>query len=88
MGDAEPAEESEAIAALDARDAGAVVRQLMDRALDHTEKQVMTLHYGHDMRLDAITAALGLTNASGAKAYIVSAKRKLNAAVRRWNAKS
>jgi len=60
----------------------------MDRRLDETEKQVTTLHYGHDVRLDAITVALGLTNASGAKAYIVSAKRKLNAAVRRWNAKS
>jgi hypothetical protein len=48
----------------------------------------MTLHYGHDMRLDAITTALGLTNTSGAKAYIVSAKRKLNAAVKRWNVKS
>jgi hypothetical protein len=36
------------------------------------------------MRLDAITTALGLTNTSGAKAYIVSARRKLNAAVKRW----
>jgi DNA-directed RNA polymerase specialized sigma24 family protein len=88
MGDAEPAEESQAIAALDARDARVVVRRLMDRALDETEKRVMTLHYGHEMRLDAITAALGLTNASGAKAYIVSAKRKLSVAVRRWNVKS
>jgi RNA polymerase sigma-70 factor (ECF subfamily) len=88
MGDAEPMEESHAIAALDARDARVVVRQLMDRALDETEKQVMTLHYGHEMRLDAVTAVLGLTNTSGAKAYIVSAKRKLNAAVKRWNAKS
>ena len=64
------------------------MRQLLDRALDDTEKRVMTLHYGHEMRLDAITAALGLTNASGAKANIVSAKRKLSAAVKRWNAKS
>ena len=48
----------------------------------------MTLHYGHDMRLDAITALLGLTNASGAKAYIVSARRKLNAAIKQWNLKS
>jgi RNA polymerase sigma-70 factor, ECF subfamily len=88
MGDAEPMEESAAIASLQARDARAVVRQLMDRSLDDTEKRVMTLHYGHEMRLDAITAALGLTNASGAKAYIVSAKRKLSAAVKRWNAKS
>jgi RNA polymerase sigma-70 factor (ECF subfamily) len=88
MGDAEPMAESDAIASLEARDARVVVRQLMDRALDEMEKRVMTLHYGHEMRLDAITAALGLTNASGAKAYIVSAKRKLSLAVKRWNAKS
>ena len=72
-----PSELNEALAALDARDARNVVRTLMDDVLDETEKRVMTLHYGHDMRLDAITAALGLTNTSGAKAYIVSAKRKL-----------
>ena len=88
MFDTEPATTNDAIAALDARDASLVVRQLMDDVLDDTEKRVMTLHYGHDLRLDAITAALGLTNASGAKAYIVSAKRKLNAAVKRWNARS
>ena len=28
---------------------------LMDDVLDETEKRVMTLHYGHEMRLDAIT---------------------------------
>ena len=83
-----PSELNEALAALDARDARHVVRTLMDEVLDETEKRVMTLHYGHDMRLDAITTALGLTNASGAKAYIVSAKRKLNAAVKRWKTKS
>jgi RNA polymerase sigma-70 factor (ECF subfamily) len=83
-----PAEPNEALAALAARDARTVVRALMDEALDETEKRVMTLHYGHDMQLDAITAALGLTNASGAKAYIVNAKRKLSVAMKRWNAKS
>ena len=88
MVDAEPSTINAAIAALDASDARTVVRQLMNDVLDETEKRVMTLHYGHDMRLDAITAALGLTNTSGAKAYIVSAKRKLQAAVTRWNAKS
>jgi RNA polymerase sigma-70 factor (ECF subfamily) len=85
---AEAASENAALAALAARDARVVVQKLMDESLDELEKQVMTLHYGHEMRLDAITAALGLTNASGAKAYIVSARRKLNAAVRRWNLKS
>lgn len=83
-----PSELNEALAALDARDAGTAVHTLMNDVLDQTEKLVMTLHYGHDMRLDAITAALGLTNTSGAKAYIVSAKRKLNAAVSRWKMKS
>ena len=83
-----PSELNEALAALDARDARHVVRTLMDEVLDETEKRVMTLHYGHEMRLDAITTALGLTNPSGAKAYIVSAKRKLNAAVKRWKTKS
>ena len=78
---------NDALASLAARDARVVVRQLMDDVLDDTEKKVMTLHYGHEMRLDAITAALELTNASGAKAYIVSARRKLNAAVTRWKTK-
>lgn len=84
----EPSDVNDALAALETRDARHVMRSLMNDVLDDTEKRVMMLHYGHDMRLDAITAALGLTNMSGAKAYIVSAKRKLNAAVKRWNVKS
>ena len=81
MFDEEPSAGNDALAAIEASDARVVVRRLMDEALNETEKRVMTLHYGHDMRLDAITAALGLTNTSGAKAYIVSARRKLNIAV-------
>lgn len=77
-----------ALAALDARDARNILRMLMNDLLDDTEKRVMALHYGHEMRLDAITAALGLTNSSGAKAYIVSAKRKLTAAVKQWKTNS
>lgn len=85
---AEPSSDNAALAALDAHDARLVVHRLMEQSLDELEKQVMTLHYGHEMRLDAITAQLGLTNASGAKAYIVSARRKLNAAIKKWNVKS
>jgi RNA polymerase sigma-70 factor (ECF subfamily) len=88
MLDAEPSTANDALAALKANDARVLVRRLMDHALDEREKQVMTLHYGQEMKLDAITAALGLTNASGAKAYIVSARRKLNAAVLRWKTTS
>jgi RNA polymerase sigma-70 factor (ECF subfamily) len=87
MGDKEPWTANDALAALDARDARALLQRLMNERLDDTEKHVMTLHYGHEMRLASITAALGLTNASGAKAYIVSARRKLNAVVTEWKRK-
>jgi RNA polymerase sigma-70 factor, ECF subfamily len=79
---------NDVLGALDARDARTILRMVMADVLDDTEKRVLALHYGHDMRLDAITAALGLTNASGAKAYIVSARRKLTAAVKRWKTNS
>jgi RNA polymerase sigma-70 factor (ECF subfamily) len=84
----EPTEANDGLAALEARDARTIVRRLMTEVLDETEQRVMTLHYGHDMPLDAITATLGLMNASGAKAYIVSAKRKLNVAVKKWKQNS
>ena len=79
---------NDGLAAIDARDARTMVRLLMDEVLEDRERVVMTLHYGHEVPLDAITAALGLSNPSGAKAYIVSAKRKLKAAVKRWTRKS
>ena len=53
------------------------MRRILDETLDETERRVMTLHYGESLTLDSITRLLGLTNASGAKAYIVSARRKL-----------
>jgi len=49
--------------------------------LDKTEARVMMLHYGQEMPLNAVSRMLGLTNKSGAKAYIVSARRKLSAAM-------
>jgi RNA polymerase sigma-70 factor (ECF subfamily) len=82
----EPFDVNEALSALDARDARVLVQRLMSDLLDETERRVMTMHYGHEMRLDAITEILGLKNASGAKAYIVSARRKLHVAVKRWKA--
>jgi RNA polymerase sigma-70 factor (ECF subfamily) len=64
-----------------------VVRALLDQALDETEKRVFSLHYGDDVPLQVITRLLGLENRSGAKAYIVSARRKLSRAVRDWKAR-
>jgi RNA polymerase sigma-70 factor (ECF subfamily) len=55
--------------------------------LDETELTVFTLHYGDDMSLDAVTRLLHLENASGAKAYIVSARRKLARAAQRMSAR-
>jgi RNA polymerase sigma-70 factor (ECF subfamily) len=45
--------------------------------LTPTETRVMVLHFGHEMPLALVTRQLGLTNPSGAKAYVVNAKRKL-----------
>jgi RNA polymerase sigma-70 factor, ECF subfamily len=64
-----------------------LVRELLDETLDDTEKKVFTLHYGDEVPLDAVTRLLGLSNPSGAKAYIVSARRKLTRAVRLWKAR-
>lgn len=62
------------------------LRKVMARTLDEIEAQVMMLHYGEDIPLKDITSLLQLENRSGAKAYIVSAKRKLDIALRRWRA--
>ncbi|HEV7921829.1 MAG TPA: sigma-70 family RNA polymerase sigma factor [Thermoanaerobaculia bacterium] len=57
------------------------LHRFLTATLDETERTVFTLHYGDDLPLDAITRLLRLDNSSGAKAYIVSAKRKLARAV-------
>jgi RNA polymerase sigma-70 factor, ECF subfamily len=51
--------------------------QLIDQTLTGVEKRVMALHYGHEVTLETITRKLMLSNPSGAKAYIVNARRKL-----------
>jgi RNA polymerase sigma-70 factor, ECF subfamily len=63
-----------------------MVRELIDGELDAVEKQVFTLHYGEDVPIAAITRLLSLQNRSGAKAFIVSARRKLARAVARLRA--
>ena len=57
---------------------GRMVHALLESTLSEREIQVFVLHYANDETLDAITKELKLTNSSGAKAYIVSAKRKLS----------
>jgi RNA polymerase sigma-70 factor (ECF subfamily) len=71
---------------LELRSSVQAARALLDRELTETENRVFTLHYGDDMPLQTITRLLGLTNSSGAKAYLVSARRKLARALPRWRA--
>ena len=53
--------------------------RLIHETLNPLEARVMALHYGHGLPLALITRELGLANPSGAKAYIVNARRKLSA---------
>jgi len=64
-----------------------MVRELVAATLTEVESKVFTLHFADELPLDAITRLLKLENASGAKAYIVSARRKLARAAERWKAR-
>jgi hypothetical protein len=57
------------------------MRKMWNEILDETERRVMTLHYVDEMPLQVVTRLLGLKNVSGAKTYVVSARRKLKTAV-------
>jgi RNA polymerase sigma-70 factor (ECF subfamily) len=76
------------LASVERKQQSEIARQLINETLDETEKAVFTLHFGEELPLDAITRMLKLENTSGAKAYLVSAKRKLDRAVRRWKARA
>jgi RNA polymerase sigma factor (sigma-70 family) len=57
--------------------------QMIGTTLEPMEARVMALHYGYELPLAAITERLALTNPSGAKAYVVNARRKLNLVLKR-----
>ena len=65
-----------------------VMRSLIEENLDPVEKKVMVMHFASGISLEAVSRHLGLTNASGARAHIVSAKRKLARAMERWKART
>lgn len=52
-------------------------RRALREHLDARELQVLFLHYAHGIPLHTVTRMLGLQNKSGAKAFVVRAKRKL-----------
>ena len=66
---------------------GQRLREFLAVTLEPLERTVFTLHYGDEMPLDAITRLLALDNPSGAKAFIVSARRKLAKAAQRRRAR-
>ena len=74
----------DAAAGMERRESAELMQTLMRQSLDETESRVMTLHYVHELPLDSVTRMLGLDNASGAKGYIVSARRKLSRAFAEW----
>ena len=76
------------LAAVERKQQADIARQLINETLEETEKAVFTMHFGEELPLDVITRMLNLTNASGAKAYLVSAKRKLDRAAKRWQARA
>src|SRR5262249_61905744 len=77
--------EKRALACRDVPHAAGGVRRLpRDARLDRMEAEAFRLPYGHDMPIDEVTARLGLTNRSGARAPLVSAKRKLRRSLERW----
>jgi RNA polymerase sigma-70 factor, ECF subfamily len=52
-------------------------------ALNPLEVRVLEMHYGFDISLQEITKRLALSNPSGAKAFVVNARRKITALRRR-----
>ncbi|HWZ46540.1 MAG TPA: sigma-70 family RNA polymerase sigma factor [Candidatus Saccharimonadales bacterium] len=75
-------------AAIEGQQLAEAARRLVSETLEETERVVFTLHFAEELPLDVIDRMLNLTNASGAKAYLVSAKRKLERAVRIWKARA
>jgi RNA polymerase sigma-70 factor (ECF subfamily) len=70
--------------ALEERESRELMQKLIRESLDETEAKVMILHYVHELPLGSVSRMLNLTNESGAKAYIVSARRKLKRAHEMW----
>jgi len=80
-----PRTENGALRTLEQEEARRILfRLLRDARLDATETKVFGLHYAGGVPLDALTEQLQLDNRSGAKARIVSARRKLHRAAERW----
>ena len=82
---APPVVDNDALRALEIGEARTIVARLMKEAvLEPLERQAFLMHYAADVPLETVTQRLQLRNRSGAKAQIVSARRKLGRAASRW----
>jgi RNA polymerase sigma-70 factor (ECF subfamily) len=79
---ADPAPDAETAAARD--EMLAAFRAAMRDDLEPLEAKVLYLHYVEGMTLPAITGLLALQNRSGAKAYVVGGRRKLERRFGAW----
>lgn len=78
----DPSRDAEDMAA--SHEIGHELRRAMERDLEPLEAKVLYLHFVDGLTLPAITELLDLSNKSGAKAYIVNGKRKLERRFGRW----
>jgi len=69
------------------KEIAAEFRRAMETDLEPLEAKVLYLHFVDGMTIKGVTDLLGLENKSGAKAYIVSGKRRLQRRFGRWLAK-
>jgi RNA polymerase sigma-70 factor (ECF subfamily) len=85
LAEAAPVVDNAALRALEVSEARRiVVRLIRDAVLEPVERRAFMLHYAGGVSLDELTRGLHLHNRSGAKAQIVSARRKLGRAATRW----
>jgi RNA polymerase sigma factor (sigma-70 family) len=80
-----PTVENAALRTLEIEEARRILWLLLkDARLDAVERRAFRLHYGFGVPIDALTLRLALGNRCGAKARIVSARRKFSRAAERW----
>lgn len=78
------AEEPEADERVETRERIEQLRRLIDSELTPLEARIFLRHFGEGISLAVLARELGLTNRSGARAYLTAARRKLRRKMRFW----
>ncbi|MBI1850181.1 MAG: sigma-70 family RNA polymerase sigma factor [Planctomycetes bacterium] len=72
-----PSKEREPFASVTDDEATRLLHDLIRESITQTELEVLVLHHLEGQSMHVVTERLGLTNRSGARAFLTSAKRKL-----------